>query len=129
VLLDAATLGYEAAQAAVTGRLITVARPDLTGTPIVVPYDGSVSTTAAVQVGLWIASLRQEPLLLVGGRRANRLARQLTGLGVVVRSVASKATAEIPPGALVIGSGGQLRVRAEQAPDQVDWASSIVPAA
>jgi Kef-type K+ transport system membrane component KefB len=129
VLLDAATAGYEAVQAAVTGRLITVARPDLTGSPIVVPYDGSVSATASVQVGLWIASLRGEPLLLVGGRRASRLARELTQLGVEVRAMTSKAGAQIPPGALVIGSGGQLRVRAEQAPDQVDWASSVVPAA
>ncbi len=129
VLVDAATLGYEAVQAAVTGRMITVARPDITGSPIAVPYDGSVSTTAAVQVGLWIASLRREPLLLVGGRRANRLARQLAGLGVEVCSMAPRTGAQIPPEALVIGPGGQLRVRAEQAPDQVDWASSIVPAA
>ncbi len=123
VLLDAATFGYETAQAAVTGRLITVAGSDLTGSPIAVPYDGSVSATAAVQVGLWIASLRREPLLLVGGRRANKLARQLAGLGVEVQ-----VSPEIAPAALVIGSEGQLRVRAEQHPDQIDWASSVVPA-
>ena len=127
VLLDAATAGYETVQAAVTGRLITVARPDLTGSPIVVPYDNSVSATAAVQVGVRIASLRREPLLLVGGVRAKRLARQLAGLGVEVRVMPSKAAAQIPPGALVIGAGGQLLVRAEQAPGVVDWASSVVP--
>jgi Kef-type K+ transport system membrane component KefB len=126
VLLDAATAGYEIVQAAVTGRLITVARPDLTGSPIVVPYDSSASATAAVQVGLWIASLRREPLLLVGGGRASRLARQLAGLGVEVYALSAKA-AQIPPGALVIGAGGQLWVRAEQAPGVVDWASSVVP--
>ena len=127
VLLDCATAGYETVQAAVTGRLITVAGPDLTGSPIVVPYDSSVSAIAAVQVGAWIASLRRAPLLLVGGVRAKRLARQLAELGMEVRVMPTKAAAQIPPGALVIGTGGQLRVRAEQAPAVVDWASSVVP--
>jgi len=127
VLMDAATAGYEAVQAAVTGRLITIIRPDLNGSPIVVPYDNSVSATAAVQVGVWIATLRQQPLLLVGGRRASRLARQLVGLGVEVRAMSAKTGGQLPPGALVIGAGGQLRVRAERVPDQVDWAASVVP--
>jgi Kef-type K+ transport system membrane component KefB len=129
VLLDAATPGYDAVQAAVTGRLITVSKPDLTGSPIAVPYDGSASEIAAVQVGLWIAGMRRAPLLLLGGKRARTLARQLTGMGVNVHSVASKGDAEVPPGSLVIGSGGHLQVRAEQDPEQIDWASSIVPAA
>jgi Kef-type K+ transport system membrane component KefB len=129
VLLDAATPGYDTVQAAVTGRLITATRPDLTGSPIAVPYDGSASAIAAVQVGLWIAGVRREPLLLVGGKRAGSLARQLAGMGVDVHLMAASGGAEIPPESLIIGSGGQLQVRAEQHPGQLDWASSIVPAA
>jgi Kef-type K+ transport system membrane component KefB len=129
VLLDAATLGYEAVQAAVTGRLITITQPDITGSPVVVPYDGGITATAAVQVGLWIATLRQEPLVLTGGRRAGKLARQLAEMGVAVSTINPKTGARPPAGALLIGAGGQLRVRAEQAPAQVDWASSVAPAA
>ena len=65
--------------------------------------------------------------MLVGGRRASRLARQLVGLGVEVRAMSAKTGGQLPPGALVIGAGGQLRVRAERVPDQVDWAASVVP--
>jgi len=129
VLVDAATPGYDAVQAAVTGRLITVSKPDLNGSPIAVPYNGSASEIAAVQVGLWIAGMRRAPLLLVGGKRANSLARQLIGMGVDVHSMSLAGGAKIPPESLVIGSGGHLQVRAEQDPAQIDWASSIVPAA